>query len=374
MAPKRKGRDTTDCAIKCSNLKSKVCPTPAPVPRLLVKGGIEVLGVVTGPDAITQIELYLQPRMGMNDEKDPLFGFSEALQVATSATEDTVDPKELPTYSTARVQLPMLNEDMTCETLLMWEAVSVKTEVVGISSLLNTHNYLKRFDDYGPAQPATGASYHMFAVGGEPLELQGLVQSYNATYIDAVVSKKEPLIPLDQALNPAFKGVLDQDGKYPVEIWSPDPARNENTRYFANYTGGTTTPPVLQVTNTVTTVLLDENGVGPICKGDGLFVSCCDIVGLITRANSSQRWRGLPRYFNVTLRKRAVKNPYPVTRLLSSLFNNLMPEVKGQPMIGENNQVEEVRVYDGTEPLPGDPDLVRFMDQFGKNKTVMPKN
>ncbi|WAA14030.1 VP1 [Bofec polyomavirus LSF72] len=373
MAPKRKGRDATD-GVACSTLKSKVCPVPAPVPKLLIKGGIEVLNVITGPDSITQIELYLQPRMGRNDETNPGVGYSNSIVTAEDPEHDEPDLDTLPTYSTARVQLPMLNEDLTCETLLMWEAVSVKTEVMGISSLLTLHGLRAPLHARAMGTPVQGPSFHMFAVGGEPLELQGLLDYFNTKYPEGVIVSKEKLDPKVQILDPKMKAVLDADGKYPVEAWMPDPSRNENSRYFGNFTGGATTPPVLQFTNTVTTVLLDENGVGPLCKGDGLFVSCADICGVITDLELANQWRGLPRYFNITLRKRAVKNPYPVTSLLTSLFNNLMPNVSGQPMTGDKNQVEEVRVYQGTEGLPSDPDMVRYIDQFGNKKTVLPKN
>lgn len=32
---------------------------PAPVPKLLIKGGMEVLDLVTGPDSVTEIEAVL---------------------------------------------------------------------------------------------------------------------------------------------------------------------------------------------------------------------------------------------------------------------------------------------------------------------------
>lgn len=357
----------------------KACPRAAPVPKLLVKGGIEVLNVLTGPDAITQVELYLQPRMGIGiDDHDRWYGYSYDIHVETSDTGPAPDSKELPCYSAARVQLPMLNEDLTCGTLLMWEAVSVKTEVVGISSMINLHfHYEKPVSEYGPGMPIKGINYHMFAVGGEPLELQGLTTNYKTQYsfpYDLRDALGHDTTPLNQVLDPAAKTILKKDGVYPIEIWCPDPSRNENTRYFGSYTGGLNTPPVLQFTNTLTTVLLDENGIGPLCKGDGLFLTAADIVGLITKPDTGKMaFRGLPRYFNVTLRKRVVKNPYPVSSLLTSLFSNLMPKLQGQPMEGEGNQVEEVRIYEGVEGLPGDPDMVRFINQFGQPITEPPE-
>ncbi|AFU25580.1 VP1 [Alphapolyomavirus quartipanos] len=382
MSPKRKrGGDTKSKCSPCPTVDK--CPTrtkcsapPAPVPKLIVKGGVEVLNVITGPDSITTIEAFLNPRMGNNKPDDEDYGFSQNITVATSSTNDKPPQSELPCYSCARISLPLLNEDLTCASLQMWEAVSVKTEVVGISSLVNVHSAAKRDSDQGPALSIEGLNYHMFAVGGEPLELQGLVMNYHTDYAEnqsKVISIKTvtntDMTKENQVLKTSAKAVLDLDGLYPIEIWCPDPSRNENTRYFGSFTGGNTTPPVLQFTNTVTTVLLDENGIGPLCKGDGLFLSCADICGFFTNNDGHKQYRGLPRYFSVTLRKRSVRNPYPVTSLLSSLFNSLMPKIKGQPMEGDQAQIEEVRVYEGTEGVSGDPDMRRFIDQFGQKRT-----
>ncbi|AGA82589.1 major structural protein VP1 [Eidolon polyomavirus 1] len=380
MAPKRK-RPATD---SCKPRPKKCCPNVSEVPRLIVKGGIEVLGVCTGADSITQIELYLNPRMGVNDPDIPTYGdwytYSYDMKPAHSKGYDKPNPENLPAYSVARVQLPMLNEDITCDTLQMWEAVSVKTEVVGVNSLINVHYWdMKDSEAKGAGEPIQGLNYHMFAVGGEPLDLQGLQLDYSTKYpqgnnmpinIETVTGK--PTTPRNQGLDPTAKTKLLKDGFYPIEVWGPDPSRNENSRYYGSIQTGTKNPTVLQFTNTLNTVLLDENGVGPLCKGDGLFVSAADICGFLYKSSGAMAFHGLPRYFNVTLRKRWVKNPYPVTSLLSSLFNTLMPNVKGQPMAGKDNQVEEVRIYQGTEELPGDPNLVRYIDQFGQKCTGLP--
>ena len=213
MAPKRKGEG---CARKCP---TKTCPTPKPVPKLIMKGNIEVLNLVTGPDSITTIELYLNTRMGQNDESKDNYGYSEKVTVANSSDQDKPTSGEIPTYSTARINLPMLNEDLTCNTLTMWEAVSVKTEVVGVSSLVNVHMATKRmYDDKGIGFPVEGMNFHMFAVGGEPLELQFLTGNYRTDY-----SANDKLVvpPIKhqstQGLNPHYKQNLTKDGAFPVE-------------------------------------------------------------------------------------------------------------------------------------------------------------
>ncbi|AFU25609.1 VP1 [Alphapolyomavirus apaniscus] len=364
-------RKTPSCPRKPATCPQTTCPVPRAVPRLLIKGGVEVLAVKTGPDSITQIEAYLNPRMGKAGNDDQ-YGYSASITVAASLDADNPKKEELPTYSTAKISLPLLNEDLTCGTLLMWEAVSVKTEVVGISSLVNVHIPSKRmYNDKGIGFPIEGMNFHMFAVGGEPLELQAVTSNYKTNYPDGTV--KPPVkAKTQQVLDPQYKAKLLKDGAYPIELWAPDPSMNENTRYYGSYTGGQSTPPVLQFTNTVTTVLLDENGVGPLCKGDALYLTAADIVGFHTNAAETMAYRGLPRYFNVTLRKRAVKNPYPVSTLLNNLFTGYLPKVEGQPMNdknGEVGQVEEVRVYEGMEPTPGDPDMIRYLDEFGQQKT-----
>lgn len=363
--------------------KKKCCPGVSSVPKLLIKGGIEVMNLVTGDDSITQIELYLNPRMGVNatglGAYSDWYTYSNELNPKTEST--VLDPEDLPTYRCARVCLPVLNEDLTCDTLQMWEAVSVKTELVGVHSLINVLASFLKTVESGEGRSIQGVNYHMFAIGGEPLDLQGMVMSYKTKYptgddkpvnLSNVLGKAPTAV--NQGLDPKARTKLLRDGYYPVEIWGPDPGRNENSRYFGSFQSGNNTPTVLQFTNTLTTVLLDENGVGPLCKGDGLYVSCADICGFVnTSANNAVRYHGLPRYFNITLRKRWVKNPYPVSSLLTSFFSNLMPNVTGQPMKGDASQVEEVRVYQGTEPLPGDPDVSRFVDCFGQPRTIMPK-
>ncbi|BAJ53086.1 VP1 major capsid protein [Betapolyomavirus mastomysis] len=358
MAPKRKG-------------PAKLAGKPAEVPKLIISGGIEVLSVRTGPDSITQIEAFLNPRMGQGPDTD-YYGFSDNITVSQDHTNDRPGIKELPCYSTAKIDLPMLNEDITCDTILMWEAISVKTEVVGINSLTNVHSAVKReYENEGAGFPIQGLNFHFFAVGGEALELQLLVDNYRCTYPEGTIVTKN-LPKTAQVLDPQLKGKLLADGKFPIEVWSPDPSKNENTRYFGSYTGGLTTPPVMQFTNTVTTILLNENGVGPLCKGDGLYLSAADICGFRTQSNNKMQFRGLPRYFNVTLRKRLVKNPYPVSSLLNTLFSEMMPKMQGQDMEGEGAQVEEVRVYEGVERLPGDPDMVRYINKYGQEVTQIP--
>lgn len=342
--------------------------TPARVPKLIIKGGVQVLEVRTGPDSITEIEAYLNPRMGEAAESD-FYGYSDNVTVSENFASDNPGLKEIPCYSTARIDLPMLNEDMTCNNILMWEAISVKTEVMGVHTLTNVHSAAKR-DGEGAGHPVEGLAMHMFAVGGEPLELQGMLSNHRTTYPQGLHGPKEAS-KASQVYDPKLKEQLTADGKYPIEAWGPDPFRNENTRYYGTYTGGLATPPVINFTNTTTTILLDENGVGPLCKGDKLYLSCCDIVGMFVQSNGKMKFRGLPRYFNVTLRKRVVKNPYPVGSLLNTLFTNMIPRVEGQPMVGTAGQVGEVRVYDGTEGLPGDPDMVRFRDKYGQEQTVV---
>ncbi|AWD33761.1 VP1 [Glis glis polyomavirus 1] len=340
------------------------------VPKLIVRGNVEVLGVKTGPDCTVEIEAYLQPRMG-----DPQCGASSTkITVATDNNQDQPQASEIPCWSCGRIQLPILNDDMTCNEILMWECVSVKTEVVGITTCLNVHSARKRWPSaQGPGYPFEGPSFHCFAVGGEPLELQGLMANSQATFAQtqAVPPFRDNFAA--QILDMRNKGILDKDGVYPIEHWVPDPSKNENSRYFGTLHGGLQTPPVLQITNSVVTVLLDENGVGPLCKGDGLFLSSADIVGWQINQSDNGFWRGLPRYFNCKLRKRIVKNPYPISSLLSSLFTGLNPKITGQPMEGRDAQVEEVSIYQGQEELPSDPDMIRYIDKFGQNKTKVPQ-
>nr|BAF02975.1 VP1 [Betapolyomavirus hominis] len=361
MAPtKRKG--------ECPGAAPKKPKEPVQVPKLLIKGGVEVLEVKTGVDAITEVECFLNPEMGDPDEN--LRGFSLKLSVENDFSSDSPQRKMLPCYSTARIPLPNLNEDLTCGNLLMWEAVTVQTEVIGITSMLNLHAGSQKVHEHGGGKPIQGSNFHFFAVGGDPLEMQGVLMNYRTKYPEGTITPKNPTAQ-SQVMNTDHKAYLDKNNAYPVECWIPDPSRNENTRYFGTLTGGENVPPVLHVTNTATTVLLDEQGVGPLCKADSLYVSAADICGLFTNSSGTQQWRGLARYFKIRLRKRSVKNPYPISFLLSDLINRRTQRVDGQPMYGMESQVEEVRVFDGTEKLPGDPDMIRYIDKQGQLQTKM---
>lgn len=343
---------------------------PTEVPKLIIAGGIEVLGVKTGPDSVTTIEAFLNPRMGMDSQSD-FYGYSDNITVSNNEQWEQDQPRkqELPCYSMAKIQLPMLNEDITCGTILMWEAVSCKTEVIGVNTLVNAHSLFKRaYDQEGAGMPVAGVNFHFFAVGGEPLDMQYIVANHQTTY-PAGVAALAAAPKAAQVLDPTLKASLTKDGIYPIEAWQADPAKNENSRYFGSLNGGLNTPPVLQFTNSTTTILLNENGVGPLCKGDNLFLTCADICGFHTQFNSKMKYRGLPRYFSITLRKRVVKNPYPVSSLLNTLFSKMQPEIQGQDM---TKQVEEVRVYEGVEQLPGDPDLIRYRDELGDEVVVPP--
>ncbi|BAX01892.1 VP1 protein [Rousettus aegyptiacus polyomavirus 1] len=367
MAPKRKSHAVKGAAPGAAKASQ--------VPKLIIAGGVEVLGVRTGPDSIIQIEAYLNPRMGL-PTSDDFYGYSDNITVSTDFKADTPKLAELPRYSMATIELPMLNEDLTCSEILMWECISVKTEVVGINTLINCHSAaMREYPDGGNGEgagfPIQGMNYHFFAVGGEALDLQFTVSNYRANY-PAGVEVLKGLPKSAQVLDSGLKGKLTADDSFPIECWVADPSKNENTRYYGSYTGGLQTPPVLQFTNSTTTILLNENGVGPLCKGDKMFLSSADIVGFQTQQNKKMKYRGLARYFNVTLRKRIVKNPYPVSTLLSTLFSQMQPVIHGQTMTGSDAQVEEVRVYQGTEKLPGDPDMIRYRSQLGEEITVPP--
>lgn len=335
-----------------------------------------MLALQTGPEGNLVIECFLNPRMHVfveSDDTSQAYSTRITKQASSSTPNDAPTEKELPMYSCARVQLPPLNSDLTCDTLLMWEAVEVSTGLIGIPSLLNLHSSRKPAvstsgGDTAFGTPVEGLSYHFFAVGGQPLDLIGLVTNKDTDY--SKVTAKGAVVPtyksstIDMNNLKNIRTTLMTDGKYPIETWSPDPTKNENTKFYGQFTGGIQTPPVLQLTNSTKTVLLDRYGVGPLCKADGLYLTSADVTGLFyTQDNAGNNYtvyRGLPRYFQVSLRKRPVKNPYPVQSLLSNLFNCTLGKMTGQPMEGTENQVEEVKVYDGTEPLPGDPTISKL--------------
>ena len=102
MAPKRKASSTCKTPKRQCIPKPGCCPNVASVPKLLVKGGVEVLSVVTGEDSITQIELYLNPRMGVNSPDLPTtsnwYTYTYDLQPKGSSPDQPIK-ENLPAYS-----------------------------------------------------------------------------------------------------------------------------------------------------------------------------------------------------------------------------------------------------------------------------------
>lgn len=318
-----------------------------------MKGGIQVLNVRQCPNATIEIEMFLNPRGGDPDK----LGYSGTIQ-NYNYTSNQPNSQILPRYSVGRVQLPQPNDDMTCDEISMWEAVQVKTEVVGAPSMLDLHSPGRLQDQSTTVYnnlPIAGPSLHFFAVGGDPMDLQALQQDQSTIWPSDLAS---PPIPSRQqpdktstVLDLTRKGKCDRDDHYPVELWHPDPFRNENTRYYGNFTGGATTPPVVSFTNTVSTILLDANGVGPLCRGNYVYITAADIMGLrYMDQTPGLRWRLLPRYFRVTFRQRMVKNPYPINQLINELYDKMTPSFVSQNM---SEQVEDVRVFQGLASLQG---------------------
>jgi len=333
-----------------STRKKPCIPRPISVPRLIVKGGVTVLNVRQCPDATVQVEFFLNPRGG--DDTNP--GYSI---IIGSNNNNQPDVRMMPRYSVGRIQLPQPNDDLTCDSIIMWEAIQVKTEVVGVATLMDMHSTGRPIDQGGTTIygnfPVSGPSYHFFAVGGDPLNVQAINHEHTMRLAGNVSAPKNSNPPQNnQILDPSRRARCDKDNYYPVELWHPDPLSNENTRYYGTFTGGQNTPPVLTVTNTVTTILLDQNGVGPLCRGNFCYLTAVDVVGLrYNSTNPAQVWRLLPRSFIITFRQRMVKNPYPINQLITNLYDKMTPNFVGQ---SSAEQTDEVRVYQGYAPLAGD--------------------
>ncbi|WAA14041.1 VP1 [Grifec polyomavirus GB3] len=346
MKTKRKAPTT-----RGGNNKRPCIPRPIQVPRLIIKGGVTVLDIRQCPDATMVVEFFLNPRAG--DPNNP--GYSMAIN---NNNNNQPPIGMLPRYSVGRINLPQPNDDLTCENLIMWEAIQVKTEVVGLGTLLDMHSRGRSVnvsENIYSNYPIMGPSFHFFAVGGDPLGLQAIEHDgSNVLYGNVSAPKKTNPTQNGQVMDTARRSRCDKDDYFPIEFWHPDPFSNDNTRYYGNFTGGLNTPPVLSITNTVTTILLDENGVGPLCKGNHCYVTCCDIVGMrYDTTTPAQKWRLLPRVFTLTFRQRMVKNPYPINQLINNLYENMTPNFRGQ----SSSQIDDVKVYQGLGPLSGDSEI-----------------
>ncbi|API13109.1 VP1 [Betapolyomavirus securanorvegicus] len=313
--------------------RKRLGPGRAPVqklPRVIKKGGVEVLATVPpGPESEYKLEMFLKPCFGNDSGQAGPHYWNHS---SPFTGEALTDGDYHVCYSMGQIQLPEISDQCSEEYMVVWECYRMETEVLYTPKItaagLSGSNFLA----------VQGTQMYFWAVGGEPLDVMYMLP-------------KEKMKPQGNLRAPSTThSVYDPNiireklssELYPVEYWTPDPSRNENTRYFGRIVGGAATPPVVTYSNSSTIPLLDENGVGVLCNQQRCYVTCADITGFLH--NRIETAHG--RFFRLHFRQRRVKNPYTMSLLYKQVLIQRPPQVAAQ--LG----VTEVTIEEGQAPAP----------------------
>lgn len=301
--------------------------------RLVRKGGYEVLDTVPLNEKTQyKVEALLKP-VFTGPKGEPLhssYGYPYPVN------EKTVPQGAALCYSLGFIPLPQIPDAMCEDTLIIWEAYRMETELVVTPQIVTT-GYIESSNSFSGVE---GPQLYFWSVGGQPLQVVGL---------------KHEQITVDGAMKDAAKqdtvGHENSTGEvttqtFPVEIWSPDPRKNDNTRYYGKVISGGVTPSVIAYGNGSTTPLVDEHGIGILCMHGILYLNSADMLGFsgspgqpTLKKTPTPRNVVCPgaRFFRVHFRQRRVKNPFTFDQMLKSLLTPAKPA-----LVDPQNPVHEV--------------------------------
>ena len=287
-------------------------------------------------DTIYKVEAILLPNFatGANTGKYQSRG-------AAYTFTDTLDAGSSLCYTLAVVNLPEIPEALCDDTLLVWEAYRVETELI-FTPQVGSAGYIRA---QGTPAGTEGSQMYFWSCGGSPLDVIGINPDPERMNVAGGLEGPENKENV-AGLQASRKQVTAAN--YPVEIWTPDPTRNENARYFGRIVGGSVTPPVVSFGNQSTTPLVDENGVGVLCLYGALYLTSADMLGMtglpgnptLSDAYSQQRavQAAFGRFFRVHCRQRRVRHAYTIDMMFRQFLQPQKPKVEGtQP-----NAVQEV--------------------------------
>lgn len=249
-------------------------------------------------------------------------------------------------YSVGMVVPPEIPNQVDESSMIVWELYRVETEVMFQPKTFSTgatanHNI----------GGVDGPQFYFWSVGGEPLDVIGVRPRSTVLYPHGT---QAPPNAEDLVTEKSVRKKVDKP-QFPCDCWIPDPSRNDNCRYFGRIIGGSQTPPVLTYGNSSTVPLLDEFGVGILLLQGRLYVTSCDMVGLVSEAaevtlgadsHNRRVHAAAARFFRFHFRQRRVKNPYTINLLYKQVFNKPDEEFQGQTGVTEVTMTEEM------QPLP----------------------
>lgn len=231
-------------------------------------------------------------------------------------------------YSVGVITLPEIPNAMCEDSVLVWEAYRVETEVI-TQIILGAGGFTTNSSTVASVE---GPQMYFWAVGGEPLDVVGVNPDPDKYKFDP-----ELTVPKSTG-NVAGAGAAKAQvtsPKYPIEAWTPDPGKNDNCRYFGRIIGGSQTPPVITFGNSSTTPLVDEYGVGPLCMHGYCYLTSVDLLGTVghvnattlpdSGANKRVLQTAMGRFFRVHFRQRRIKNPWTIEQMMSQFLRPKPP-------------------------------------------------
>lgn len=288
-------------------------------------------------DTIYKVEAILQPNFASGSNtavyksRGGAYPFGQTLDAGSSMC-----------YTLAVVNLPEIPEALCDDTLLVWEAFRVETELI-FTPQIGSAGYIRA---QGTPAGVEGSQMYFWACGGSPLDVIAINPDPERLSVAAGLEGPKDNKETVAGIKATRKQVTAAN--YPIEIWCADPTRNENCRYFGRIVGGSVTPPVVSFGNQSTTPLVDENGVGVLCLYGAVYLTAADMLGMVgftglpTLSDASHLQRSVQaafgRFFRVHFRQRRVKHPFTVDMMFRQFLQPQKPLVQGtQP-----NAVQEV--------------------------------
>ncbi|AWB14599.1 VP1 [Mus musculus polyomavirus 3] len=301
-------------------------PVVQKLPRVIKKGGVEVLGAVPqGPTTEYKVELFVKPAFGKENNGPNYWNHSSPL-TGTALTDGDFHL----CFSLAEVGLPDIPDQCAEDFMTVWECYRMETELLYSPKVTATGLTDSRINGI------QGTQMYFWAVGGSPLDVMYVLPKEN-------MRPRGNLNVPDGNHNSVYNSSIFREKltneTYPIEYWIPDPSRNDNCRFFGRIVGGAATPPVVTYSNSSTIPLLDENGVGILCNSQRCYVTSADMTGFLS--NRIEAAHG--RFFRLHFRQRKVKNPYTMSLLYKQVLNqNSPPEV-----VRAQHNVTEVTMEEG---------------------------
>lgn len=292
-----------------------------------------------------KVEAILQPTFP-NNKGIPVH---QAQSLSLALEDKRLHNMNVLCYSISVVDLPEIPDALCEDTLLIWEAYRLETELIVMCAGGST-GIQRGTNNIGGLE---GPQLYFWAVGGSPLDIMGILPQGSTTYEDESMVGPPPNSPT--VATTMFQRKLTGPN-FPIEGWVADPTRNDNTRYFGRFVGGSVTPPVVSYGNMSTTPLVDEHGVGPLCMHGKLYLSSADQLGYTGFAGTPTLEKGAQaraveaargRFFRIHLRQRRIKNPFSMEMLYKQILIPQAPAV-------DNGQksVVEVTMEKNDQPFP----------------------